>query len=69
MLKATLKLCDGESVLLLGLSRENTQRLHNGQPIEVKVAEVDPRLPKLTLLIMAGETEQEMEAELRRVFP
>ena len=66
MSKATVKLGDGRSVLVLGLSRENTRRLHAGQPIEVRTADVDPRLPELTLWLVAGETEEAIGAMLRR---
>lgn len=66
MIKATVKLGDGRSVLVLGLSRENTRRLHAGQPIEVRAAEVDPRLPELTVWLMAGETEDAIADELQQ---
>jgi len=68
VIKATLLMKDGTSMLVLGLSRENTNRLHEGKPIPVKVAEVDPRLPELTVLIIAGETEDAIIAEVQNTL-
>lgn len=65
MVKATLRLSDGRSILVLGLSRENTDRLHQGLPIPVEAAQVDPRLPELTVVLIAGETEEAILAEIR----
>jgi hypothetical protein len=69
MLKATLLTSDGRSILVLGLSRENTRRLLAGQPIEVRAHETDPRLPELTVLLVGGETEQAIADQLRRDIP
>lgn len=69
MIKATLLSKDGQSTFLIGLSRENTRRLHDGQPIEVRVSEVDPRLPDLTVLLVAGETEDAIAEMIRGAVP
>jgi len=65
MLKATMA-TDRGSIVVLGLSRENTRRLLAGQPIEVVLHDLDPRLPVgVTVLLMGGETEAQIERELR----
>jgi len=63
MIKATGGTKDGVPLLLLGLSRENTRRLHDNQPIRVRVDHLDPRLPPLEIVLFAGETEEEMMAD------
>lgn len=68
MIRATMKTRDGRYVLMLGLSRENTKRLHAGMPILVDAHEVDDRMPELQIVILAGETEDDITAELRRSF-
>lgn len=65
MLTAVINGPDGGSVLLLGLSRENTRRLHADKPIPVRAHQIDPRLPELTVLLVGGETEQTIAADLR----
>lgn len=65
VVKATMTTVDGKHVLVLGLTRENTKRLHDGLPIPIEVHEVDPRLPELTVLLMVGESEAAIMAELR----
>lgn len=52
------------NVVLLGLSRINVTRLMDDKPIRFDGAEVG--LPGVVVIIMGGETEQAMEAELRR---
>jgi hypothetical protein len=70
MLKAVLSLEAGSrQVLVLGLERANTDRMHAGDPIRVVSDDVDPRLPHLEVVIMAGEDNDAMVAELRRYFP
>jgi hypothetical protein len=58
MIKATGRSKDGTPLLILGLSAENTKRLHANQPIMVRADHVDPRLPVLTVVLVAGDTEQ-----------
>lgn len=66
MIKATLISTDGQVTLLLGLSRQNTERLHDGQPIVLNANDVDPRLPELRIALAAGETEEALRRELER---
>ena len=69
MIKATGATADGTPLLVLGLSAENTRRLHAGQPISVRADHVDPRLPALEVLLVAGDTEGAIAAEFRAAFP
>ena len=68
MIKATGGTKDGVPLLMLGLSRENTRRLHDDQPIRVRADYVDPRLPALEIVLFAGETEEDMTTRLG-LFP
>jgi hypothetical protein len=68
MIKATGSTQHGVPLLILGLSRENTRRLHDGQPIRIRVDHVDPRLPTLEVVLMAGDTEESLTAALRTAF-
>lgn len=69
MIKASGGGADGVPLLLLGLSRENCRRLLDGQPIKVRADHVDPRLPTLTVVLVGGETEDAIAAELRTAIP
>jgi len=65
---STLAGHDGTTVLLLGLSRANLERLEAGDPIRVTRATHGLPVPEtLTVLIIAGETEASMEADLRHL--
>jgi hypothetical protein len=64
VIKATGGSKDGTPMLILGLSRTNTDRLLAGQPIHVRADQTDPRLPALHIVLMGGETEQAIAAEL-----
>lgn len=56
---------DGKPVLLIGLSRVNTKRLHLGQPIVIDADELESMgLPAMQVVILAGETEASMAAML-----
>jgi len=55
MIKAKMSTEDGRTIVLLGLSRENTTRLHANKPIYVTGAEMD--VP-VDIVIIAGETEE-----------
>lgn len=64
MIKAGAISGDGTPLLILGLSRKNCELLLEGNPIPV---ECEPIVGmKLRVLIIAGETEGVMEAQLRR---
>lgn len=62
MIKATGRTADGDTLLLLGLSRLNTRWLLRGQPIRVNGLDVG--LPGLQVLIVGGETEDAIITEL-----
>lgn len=65
MIKATFDSKTGHT-LLLGLSRENITRLMADQPIRI-LPDADLGLP-ITLVIMGGETEQEIYDQLSPLF-
>lgn len=65
MIKASAIKANGAAMVILGLSRENTTRLHDGQPILVNARNIDPRLPDVDIAIVAGETEEAIAADLR----
>ena len=67
MIKATGGGADGTPFLLLGLSAENCRRLVAGQPIAVRADHVDPRLPALNVLLVGGETEEAIAAEIGKL--
>lgn len=52
--------------ILLGLSHENVKRLEEGKPISVDLKEMG--LNDGHLMIFVGETEQTMEADIRRMM-
>jgi len=55
---------EGRTLVGLGLSAGNVQRLREGKPIHVHLEELN--LPyKIELMIMYGETEQEIANELK----
>lgn len=65
MIKASGETGDGTPLLVLGLSAENCRRLLAGQPISVLTEDVDPRLPALHIVLLGGETEGAIVAEMR----
>jgi len=65
MIKA-LGMHNGKPLLVLGLSRLNTERLLAGQPIPIDTAEVG--IPGFSILLVAGETEDVIVAELATVW-
>jgi len=61
MLIAHAKTHDNEKLLILGLSAENRARLRSGRPIDLRLnTDAGP----MTIVIFAGETEDEMQGEL-----
>ena len=71
MIKAAGKAGD-LPMLVVGLSRENCRRLLEDQPIffDTKSIDVDAAfLPRLKVLVVGGETEAAIAAELRQHFP
>lgn len=67
MIKAVGKNKNGDTVVFLGLSRENTRRLHDDKPIVVHLQELDPRLPAMDVVLLADETEEAMEAKFKLI--
>jgi hypothetical protein len=65
MIKATGKM-GGQPLLILGLSTENTTRLRAGKPILVDTAALG--LPAMRVLLVGGDTEEEITAELQQHF-
>lgn len=55
---------DGPSVVILGLSDENWRRLRAGQPIAVKISDLEPDRTVDTVVLMAGATEEELYEDL-----
>lgn len=64
MIKAVGSGADGP-IVFLGLSRENCTRLLANQPIPVRLRELSPDLPDLTIVLIGGETEADMAEDLR----
>jgi hypothetical protein len=62
MIKARGQTVGGAPILIFGLSRMNTDRLHAGMPIRVDLRELG--LEGL-LFIIAGETEEALGASLK----
>jgi hypothetical protein len=56
---------EGQRTLVLGLSQENWSRLRSGQPIPVRLTDLDPSLPPLTVVIIGGPTEESIYEDLR----
>lgn len=63
MIKASGETSDGSPLLLIGLSHENLTRLVANEPIMFKTAELG--LPGMTVVVMAGRTEEEMADLIR----
>lgn len=69
MIKALSRLPDGTiNLMILGLSRENCTSLLDGKPIAVKMRELSTDLPDISILIVGGETEDAIAAELQGAF-
>ena len=62
MIKFVFEGKDGKNYLGLGISRENVNRLIEGQPIRVKLAEMREGLTiDGNIMIYFGETERELQ--------
>lgn len=65
--RATLD--EGQELLVLGLSRQNRERLAAGQPIDLSRASHGMAMPeKLKIMIFAGETEESMREQMRSLI-
>lgn len=65
MIKAVAKGKRGQPVVILGLSAENMKRLMANKPIPVKLRQLHPDLPDLDILILGGQTEDDIAEDLR----
>jgi hypothetical protein len=62
MIKATMQTNEGKNIVLLGLSKENLERLKEGKPIHINGSELGIAND---ILIMYGETEAHIYKELQ----
>jgi hypothetical protein len=68
MFTASANSAEGKRLLVLGLSAENVRRMKHGHPIRVSREIHGLAVPAdLTIVIFAGETEAQMEADMRRM--
>lgn len=65
MIKAVATAADGRTAVYLGLSRQNTTRLHDNQPIIVRLRQLHADLPDLDIVLLAGDTEEDIVEDLR----
>lgn len=56
------------NLVFLGLSQENCDRLVDNQPIPVRLRELDPSLPDITIVLFGGEDNDEMISRLTGAF-
>lgn len=68
MIKARLdsRATPGKHVVLLGLSLENTRRLHQGNGIQFSLTEMG--LPDIDICIIAGDDEEAIMENLKQEF-
>ena len=64
MLKAMLTNEHGRKLLVFGLSKLNMGLLLAGQPIVVELENLHASLPEISIMLMGGEDEADMESEL-----
>ena len=63
MIKAVIY---GETpTLILGITRENIDRMLDNKPLVVDTAKLD--LPKINIIIIAGETYEDVREDLRSI--
>lgn len=55
--------------VFLGISRGNWDKLLAGQPIMVKLRDLHPELPDITVTLLGGETENDIMEDLRVLGP
>lgn len=75
MIKAVITMGE-KTLLVLGLSRMNTKKLHDGEPILMDMAdipdaamEIIQNTERMNICIMAGETEDAVLQEIKNHFP
>lgn len=68
MIKAILKMVDGQHIIFLGLEQGNIDLLKQGKPILIELKEMGM---SGEILISFGETKQEIMADLQKagLFP
>lgn len=68
MIKATLNRADGTKLLIIGLSKLNVQKLKEGKPAKISLADVNQTdLSRIgEIVIMYGETEKHIMDELQQ---
>jgi len=64
MIKARGTTGDGRPLMVIGLSRENCERLLDNKPISFDAAELGL---KLSVIILGGEDEEEIAEDLRSI--
>jgi hypothetical protein len=67
VIKASANTADGTPLLVIGLSRVNTEKLLDGQPIAFDTDQLG--LPRLQVLIIGGESEQSISEDLAVHLP
>ena len=67
MIKATGITKTGVPLLILGLAPANAEDVLNGQPIYMVTNELDTRMPAMHVVVMGGENEGAIVAELERL--
>lgn len=65
MIKAVGKSAGVPTSVLLGLSDENWRRLRAGQPIPIRLHDLDASLPELTVVLLGGPDEASLVDDLR----
>lgn len=68
MVKARITNEEGQKILVIGLSRANWEHLLQKQPIAFPAAELIPELTDTFILVLGGETEDEITEELGKHF-
>jgi hypothetical protein len=67
MIKATGYTSDNMPLLIIGLSGESMTRLMADEPIRIDTANLG--LPRMSILIVGGRTEDAIATNLRKAFP
>lgn len=62
MIKFTAPIKTGGTLLGLGLSKKNIEKLMQGLPIKINGSDIN--LPNIEVFIMYGETEQKMHEDM-----
>lgn len=68
MIKAKGKTAEGRDLVLVGLSRKNLERLLESKPIVIDTTLQLNIIGGPVIAILGGETEEEIEKELRQHF-